>query len=295
MTLPLARFGRTNHLSSRVIFGAAALSAMSQDRANQTMDYVVSRGVNHFDTAASYGESELRLAPWLATNRSKVFLATKTDQRTGDGARAQLELSLERLGVDHVDLIQFHNLVAEDDWEAAHAPDGAIAAMAKARDEGLVRHLGVTGHGVEVIRQHLRSLERFDFDSVLFPYNTTMLQEDGYEDSVNQLLGICTEREVAVQTIKAVAKRRWVTQPDRQFSWYEALAADSGALDRAVKFVLSNEQLFLNTTSDARLLPSIFDAAEGDLACPSSEQIQADIADNDMRSLFTALTPTGTG
>lgn len=292
MTLPVARFGRTNHLSSRVIFGAAALSAMSQDRADQAMDYVVSRGVNHFDTAASYGESELRLAPWLATNRSKVFLATKTDQRTGDDARAQLELSLERMGVDHVDLIQFHNLVAQDDWDTAHAPGGAIEAMTQARDEGLVRFLGVTGHGVDVVRQHQCSLDRFDFDSVLLPYNTTMVLEDGYADSVNQLLGVCAERDVAVQTIKAVAKRRWVAQPERQFSWYEALDADSEALDRSVKFVLSNEQMFLNTTSDARLLPSILDAAEGDLVCPRAEQIQADIDDNQMQSLFNELTPT---
>jgi len=291
MTLPYARFGRTNHLSSRVIFGAAALGAMGQERADQTIDYVVSRGVNHFDTAASYGDSELRLAPWLAKHRSEIFLATKTDQRTGIGARAQLELSLERMGVDNVDLIQFHNLVAADEWATAHAPGGAIEAMVQARDEGLVRFLGVTGHGVDVVRQHQRSLERFDFDSVLFPYNPTMLMEEGYQDSVSQLLGTCAARDVAVQTIKSVAKRRWAAEPERAFSWYEALDADSEALVRSVHFVLSHEQLFLNSTSDTRLLPSVIDAAEANLICPTAEQIRSDIEENGMRSLFNELTP----
>ena len=124
-------------------------------------------GVNHLDTAASYGDSELRLAPWLATHRDDFFLATKTGDRDGDGARASLERSLTRMGVDHVDLVQLHNLVEPDEWEQAHGPGGAVEALARARDEGLTRFIGVTGHGLRIAGMHLRSLERFDFDSVL--------------------------------------------------------------------------------------------------------------------------------
>ena len=264
---------------------------MSQERADETLAFVASRGVNHIDTAASYGAAEDRLKPWLAEHRHEVFLATKTEERSGDSARAELERSLERMSVDQVDLIQLHNLVAADEWDTAHAPGGALEALVKARDEGLARFIGVTGHGSEVVRQHLRSLDHFDFDSVLFPYNVTMLAEPGYRDDVVQLLGLCAERNVAVQTIKSIARRRWPAEPDRAFSWYEPLE-DADTIDRAVRFVLSNDQLFLNTTSDARLLGAIFDAAEGHLTCPSDAEMQADVDTYEMRSLFNELTPT---
>src|SRR5207247_11206909 len=173
-----APFGRTGRESSRVIFGAAALGRMRQERADELLPVLVEFGVNHLDTAAGYGDSELRLAPWLATRRDEFFLATKTGERTGASARAGLELSLERLGVDHVDLVQLHNLVEEDEWEVALGPGGAAEALAQARDEGLTRFVGVTGHGLRIARMHLRSLERFDFDSVLLPYNFVLLQDD---------------------------------------------------------------------------------------------------------------------
>ena len=204
-----AEFGRTGHQSSRVIFGAAALGRMSQERADATLDSLFEFGINHVDTAASYGESELRLAPWLVSHRQQVFLASKTGDRTGDAARASLERSLVRLGVDQVDLIQLHNLVEDDEWETAHGPGGAVEALAAARDEGLVRFIGVTGHGTRIAGAHTRSLDRFDFDSVLLPYNFSLLQDGAYRGDVEHLLEICAERRVAVQTIKAVARRRW--------------------------------------------------------------------------------------
>src|SRR5215207_8423686 len=169
--LPNAPFGRTGHVSTRVIFGAAALGGMSQERADATLAQIASWGINHIDTAASYGASEDRLRPWLATNRAEVFLATKTGERTGAAARAELERSLQRLQVDHVDLIQLHNLVEADEWHVAHGPGGAVEALAQARDEGLVRFIGVTGHGLRIAGMHVRSLQRFPFDAVLFPYN----------------------------------------------------------------------------------------------------------------------------
>ena len=279
-------FGRTGHQSTRVIFGAAALATMRQDRADQVLDTVLAGGLNHIDTAASYGDSELRLAPFLADHRAEFFLATKTDGRTGDAARAQLERSLTRLGVDQVDLIQLHNLVEPDEWETAHAPGGAVEAMAKARDEGLVRAIGVTGHGTRIADMHLASLERFDFDSVLLPYNFLMLQNPDYRSSVEQLLEVCAKREVAVQTIKSIARRRWTPDSTKpHYAWYEPLP-EGEPLERGVAYVLSNPQLFLNTSSDATLLEATIAAAQGDHVAPSDADVQADVSALDMMPLF---------
>ena len=274
--LPTAAFGRTGHQSTRVIFGAAALGGMSQARADATLELVAARGLNHIDTAASYGAAEDRLKPWLEDHRATVFLATKTGERRGDAARAELERSLQRMGVDQVDLVQLHNLVEPDEWEIAHAPGGAVEALAKARDEGLVRFIGVTGHGLRIASMHLRSLERFRFDSVLLPVNHSLLSSDAYAADVDALMARCAVDEVAVQTIKAVARGRWgseVTGP--RFSWYEPLH-DPAAIARAVRFVLSDPQRFLNTTSDARLLPLVLDAVAGDLSAPSDAELAAD-------------------
>jgi aryl-alcohol dehydrogenase-like predicted oxidoreductase len=279
-------FGRTGHDSSRVIFGAAALGGMRQDKADQVLDVVRASGINHLDTAASYRDSELRLAPFLADHRDEFFLATKTGERTGDGARAELERSLTRLGVDHVDLIQLHNLVEPDEFEVAHGPGGAVEALAKARDEGLVRFIGVTGHGLRIAERHLASLERFDFASVLLPYSHVLLRDPAFRAVVDALLEVCAAREVAVQTIKAIARRRWA--PDAEgpmFSWYEPLP-QGDALARAVAYVLANQQVFLNTSSDARLLEATIAAAQGRPDAPSAPDLEDDIARHAMTPLF---------
>jgi aryl-alcohol dehydrogenase-like predicted oxidoreductase len=284
--LPTAPFGRTGHTSTRVIFGAAALGGMSQERADATLAAVAGWGINHIDTAASYGASEDRLHPWLASHRHEVFLATKTGERQGDAARAELERSLERLGVDHVDLVQLHNLVEPDEWEVAHAPGGAVEALARAQDEGLTRAIGVTGHGMRIARMHLRSLERFPFASVLFPYNHSLLADPVYAADVEELLERCVADGVAAQTIKAVARRRWPEHHDGpRFSWYQPLE-DQDALARAVRFVLADERVFLNTTSDARLLPAIVAAAEGPLERPTDDELAADEAALDVAPIF---------
>jgi aryl-alcohol dehydrogenase-like predicted oxidoreductase len=284
--IPTAPFGRTGHASSRVIFGAAALASMRQDRADEVLARLLRHGVNHIDTAADYGDSEPRIGPWMAQHRGDFFLATKTGQRTGDGARAELERSLERLQVDHVDLIQLHNLVEPDEWEVAHGAGGAVAALARARDEGLVRHVGVTGHGTRIARAHLRSLERFPFDSVLLPYSYVALTDDAYRADVDELLAVCAANEVAVQTIKAVARRRWLPDDERRrFSWYEPLA-DDGALARAVRWVLGDPQVFLNTTSDAGAMARVLEVAEGDLTRPTETEMAADVDDLAMAPLF---------
>jgi aryl-alcohol dehydrogenase-like predicted oxidoreductase len=283
--IPRAPFGRTGHSSSRMIFGAAALGRMGQEKADQILPLLLAAGVNHIDTAASYGESELRLAPWLTTHRDDFFLATKTGERTGDGARAELERSLVRLGVDSVDLIQLHNLVEPDEWELAHGPGGAVEALSKARDEGLVRFIGVTGHGTRIAGMHLRSLERFPFDSVLLPYNLLMLDNPVYHYDVAALLEHCANGQVAVQTIKAVARRRWAEDPFSHYSWYEPLA-DAEAISRAARYVLANDQLFLNTTSDARLLPTLLSVGQGTLEAPLESDLRIDIETYGMVALF---------
>ncbi len=283
--LPVAAFGRTGHRSTRVLFGAAALGGMSQRAADETLALVDAAGVNHLDTAAGYGASEDRLQPFLADHRERFFLATKTGERTGDGARAELERSLRRLGVDSVDLVQLHNLVEPDEWETAFAPGGAVEALAQARDEGLTRGIGVTGHGTRIAAMHLRSLERFPFDSVLYPYNRTMLADPDYAADVAALRALCTERGVAQQTIKAIAKGRWSGDGGRRFSWYEPLT-DPGAIDRAVRWVLAQPDLFLNTTSDARLLPVVLAAAAGRLELPAEQEMAADEAEFGITRLF---------
>lgn len=283
--VPTAQFGRSGHASTRVIFGAAALGSMSRERADATLAMVDQAGINHIDTAASYGESELRLRPFLADHRDRFFLATKTGERSGTAARAQLEASLERLGVEHVDLIQLHNLVEPAEWEAAFAPDGAVAALAAARDEGLARFIGVTGHGLRIPGMHAKSLGEFDFDSVLFPYNHVLMQSDAYRADVEALLEMCSERGVAAQTIKAIARGRWSEHGERRFSWYEPLT-DPDAIARAARYVLGADDLFLNTSSDARLLSFVIAAAEGELTVPSDAELDADVDRFGITALF---------
>ena len=283
--LPTQTFGRTGHQSTRVIFGAAALGSMRQDSADNTLELLQSHGVNHIDTARGYGDSELRLAPWLAGNRDKVFLATKTGERDGSAARAQLEDSLSRMEVDSVDLIQLHNLVEPDEWEVAFAPGGAVAALAKARDEGLCRFIGVTGHGLRIPSMHLRSLNAFDFDSVLFPYNFVLLERPDYRADVEALIELCVARDVAMQTIKSIARGRWSGSREGKFSWYEPLR-DEEAIGRAVRYVLGNDRLFVNSSSDASLLPAILAAAEGDLTPPTADELRSDIDTYGITSLF---------
>jgi aryl-alcohol dehydrogenase-like predicted oxidoreductase len=283
-----APFGRTGHGSSRVIFGAAALARVDQDTADRLLPLLLEHGVNHIDTAAMYGDAELRIAPWLAQHPGEFFLATKTHLRDGDGARAGLESSLTRMGVDRVDLIQLHNLVEPEDWETAHAPGGALDALVKARDEGLTRFIGVTGHGLRIAGMHLRSLERFDYDSVLLPYNFTLLQDTAYRNDLERLLALCEEREVAVQTIKAIARRRWTeagaAPGERKQSWYEPLT-DPGAIARAVQFVLERPRLFLDSSSAMDQLPKVLAAAEA-VAATNDAALAADVADFDIVPLF---------
>ena len=288
--LPTMPFGRTGHDSTRAIFGAAGLGGMRQERADEVLDLLLEAGVNHLDTAASYGDAELRMGPWMAEHRQRFFLATKTGERDGAAARAELERSLERLRVDSVDLIQLHNLVEPDEWEVAFAPGGAVEALAGAQQEGLVGHLGVTGHGTRIAAMHLRSLERYPFASVLLPFSFVALQDPAYRADVEALLAVCAEREVAVQTIKGVARRRWpADHQGPRYSWYEPIQ-EPAAVARAVRWVLGHDQVFLNTSSDVRLLPTILEAVDAGGPPPSDAEMQADLDALGIEPLFDGAT-----
>lgn len=269
-----APFGRTGHQSTRTIFGAAALGTVTQDEADRTMEVVLQHGVNHIDTAASYGDSELRLGPWMSQIRDDVFLATKTGERTYQAAYDQIQRSLERLQTDHVDLIQLHFLVDPDEWEIAMGPGGAMEAVVRARDEGLARFIGVTGHGTTVAAMHLRALERFDFDSVLLPYSYPLMHNPQYAADFEALMARCAERDVAVQTIKAITRAPWGEKQHTAATWYEPLR-DQESIDLAVHWVLGRPGVFLNTVGDIHILPLALDAAERFQERPSEEAMAA--------------------
>jgi aryl-alcohol dehydrogenase-like predicted oxidoreductase len=227
-------FGRTGHRSSRTIFGAASLSRVTQAAADRTLEVLLRYGVNHIDTAASYGDSELRIAPWLAREPGRF---------------------------DHVDLWQLHNLADPIEWDTALSPGGVIEAAMEARDQGLVKWIGVTGHGAQIAANHRRSLDRFDFDSVLLPYNFVTMELPYYAENFEALARTCAERKVAVQTIKSIAAKPWLGREPSRTTWYQPLEAQSD-IDLAVWWVLGRPGVFLNTVGDIDLLPRVLDAAE---------------------------------
>lgn len=261
MAIPILEFGRTGHQSTRTVFGAAALSRVTQDVADRTLEVLLRHGVNHIDTAASYGDAELRIRPWLKREPGRFFLATKTDARTKAKAREELHRSLDRLGVDHVDLWQLHNLADPIEWDTALSPGGVIEAAVEARAEGLVRFIGVTGHGAQIAANHRRSLERFDFDSVLLPYNFVTMQLPYYAENFEALARTCAGRKVAMQTIKSIALRPWLGRERTRSTWYQPLEAQAD-IDLAVWWALGRPGIFLNTVGDVDVLPRVLDAAE---------------------------------
>jgi aryl-alcohol dehydrogenase-like predicted oxidoreductase len=279
-------FGRTGHSSTRTIFGAAALGQVSQADADRTLELLLKHGVNHIDTAASYGDSEQRIGPWMAEHRKTFFLATKTGERSYQAARDEIRRSLDRLKVESFDLIQLHNLVDPAEWEQAMGPGGALEAAVEAREQGLVRFIGVTGHGVTVARQHRRALEQFAFDSVLLPYSYILMQNPDYAADVEALFSLCAERGVAVQTIKSITQAPWGDRERSRATWYAPLE-DQASIDLAAHWVLGNPQVFLNTVGDINVLPKVFDAAERFAGRPSDEQLQTLVAEAEMAPLFT--------
>jgi aryl-alcohol dehydrogenase-like predicted oxidoreductase len=271
-------FGKTGHMSTRAIFGAAALWNITDDEETKpVLQLLLDHGVNHIDTAAMYGRSERRVGGWMPEHRDKFFLATKTSERTYEKSRDQIRHSLERLCVKSVDLLQLHNLVDPDDWRTAMSSGGALEAAVEARDQGLTRFIGVTGHGVTVPAQHLRSLERFPFDSLLLPYNYPMMQNEAYARDFEELMAVCKERGIAVQTIKGVTRSPWGDKEHTHMTWYEPLT-EQADIDLAAGWVFARPGVFLNTAGDLTLLPKLLEAAER-ADGPASEAEMRDLAE----------------
>jgi aryl-alcohol dehydrogenase-like predicted oxidoreductase len=279
-------FGRTGHISTRTLFGAAAFWTCGQGEADRILELLLQYGINHIDTAPNYGEAELRIGPWMDRHRKDFFLATKTKLRTYAEAKQQIHQSLDRLRVDHVDLLQLHSLGDPLQWEVAMGPGGALEAAVEARQQGLVRFIGVTGHGLGIPAMHLRSLERFDFDSVLMPCNYALMHNAQYRADFDAVVALCRERNVAVQTIKSIARGQWGGKGKTRETWYEPLE-DQGSIDRAVHYVLSREGMFLNTVGDTVLLEKVLDAADRFRAGPSDAEMEADLVAQDIQPLFT--------
>ncbi len=279
-------FGRTGHASTRVVFGGYALSQATPAEADQVLALLLEYGVNHIDVAYSYGEAEKCIGPWMEQHRDRFFLATKTYKRTRRGAWQDLRRSLDRLRVDHVDLWQMHGLTGPKGWERAMGPGGTLEAFVEARDQGLVRFLGVTGHGLRAPAMHLRSLERFDFDAVLVPYNYALMQNPRYAADLDALVTLCRRRQVALQTIKSVARRPWAGRPKTHNTYFYEPLETQGAIDKAVHWVLGQLDTFLITAGDMQVLPLILDAAHRFEARPSDAEMAAEAAELDIQPIF---------
>lgn len=278
-------FGATGHRSSALIFGAFAVNRCDQATADKLLEILLARGVNHIDTAAAYGDSELRIGSWMARHRDDFFLATKTGARSYEGAKRQIDASLTRLSVDCLDLVQLHNLVRPDEWEKAMGAGGALQAVCEARAAGKVRFIGVTGHGLTVARMHMRSLAEFPFDSVLLPWNYVLYRNEAYCQDFMQLWAICRERCVAVQTIKGVTRRPWGTKSPHRNTWYEPFEQQAD-IDRAVHWLLGQPDLFVNTAGDPDLLPRLLDAGERYVRPPDEQAMTAGLQEGEMANIF---------
>jgi aryl-alcohol dehydrogenase-like predicted oxidoreductase len=278
-------FGRTGHMSTATIFGGAALMRATQKDADQILELLLQFGVNHIDTAPRYGDSEILIGTWMARHRKDFFLSTKTGKRTYLEAREEIYRSLDRLKTDRLDLIQLHGLQHPDEWDTALGPGGALEAALEARQNGLACYIGVTGHGWMIATMHKRALRRFDFDSVLIPYNYVMHSNERYRNEFEEMRRICFERNVAIQIIKSLARGPWGITPQNRTTWYQPLE-EQADIDKAVHWVLGQPSVFLNTVGDVTLLPKVLDSATRFRNCPSPEEMDEMVKKNKMSSLF---------
>ncbi len=266
-------FGSTGHNSSATIFGAAALSRVTQEVADKTLNLLDKYSLNHIDVAASYGDAELRIGPWMEKRRGDFFLATKTGMRNYADAKTEFHKSLKRLRVKGVDLIQLHNLTHPDEWETAMGVDGALKALKEAKEQGLIRFIGVTGHGLFAPSMHIKSLKKYDFDSVLLPWNYILYKDERYRREFDSLLKTCRDKGVAVQTIKSLTRGPWGEKQHTAETWYEPFE-EQGDINLAVSWILGQGTIFLNTSGDVRLLPKILEAASLNAPKPTDAEME---------------------
>lgn len=281
-TLP---FGKTGHNSTRTLFGSAGLRQATQDEADQILDLLLEYGINHIDTAPAYGDAELRIGPWMKHYRDRFFLATKTNERSYKDAKEQFHRSLERLNTDRVDLLQLHNMTDVVTREYIMGQGGALEFLIEAKELGLARFVGVTGHGIEAPKMHRQSLGRFNFDTVLLPCNFLLLQNEYYASHFHSLLTYCKERNIAFQTIKSIARGLWGDKQKSHVTWYDPIT-DHESISRMVRWVLSIPDIFLITVGDMQLLPSVLAAAANFDAPPADDVLKTVIHQEKMVPLF---------
>jgi len=271
--IPKLTFGRTGHLSTRTLFGAAALGGVTQAETDQTMEVLMKYGVNHIDTAASYGESELRLGPWIEKHRQEFFLASKTGDRDYTTARMSIRRSLERLRTDHLDLIQLHAVIEDDELEESVGENGALKAAIEAKKEGLVRFIGITSHTLHAPALHLHALKHFDFDSVLLPCNYMLMQNAQYRADFEKLEKVCGEKNVAMQMIKTAQRRPYWENERTHDTWYKPFETPE-AIELAVHWAMGQPGKFINTPGDIHILPLVLEAASRYAGKPTDEQMK---------------------
>ena len=269
------RLGRIGHMTSVLVYGGAALVDVPEEVADRSIELAINAGINHFDTAADYGDSELHLGRWMPRIRERIFLATKTGDRTATGAYDSIQRSLERLRVRRVDLIQLHAVGDLEDLNRATGPGGAVEGAVKARDEGLVGAIGITGHGMSAPATHLEALRRFPFDTVITPYNFRLAQDDDYRRDFDALLEEVTAQDVGLRIIKSVARNLWKTSEGAAYTtWYEPMD-EQRHVNAAVAFVLARPEVTgICTAGDVRLLP-LFIEAEKRARSRSAEDIES--------------------
>lgn len=268
------RFGRTGHESTVAIFGAAAFWQIEQKEADRVMKTVIDAGINHIDIAPSYGQAELRVGPWMKTERGRFFLGCKTMERTKEGAWREMHESLERLHTSSFDLYQCHAVTTMDELDAIFAKGGAMEAMAQAREQGLTQYIGITGHGVDAPMIYLEALRRFDFDSVLFPLNFVQMAMPEYRNAAEELIAVCKAKDVGTMIIKSITKGPWGEKPKTATTWYEPFDK-MDEIQRGVDFVLSHDVTGVCTAGDIRILPMVIQACEN--FTPLNDQQQEDL------------------
>jgi predicted aldo/keto reductase-like oxidoreductase len=255
------RFGRTGHDSTVAIFGAAAFYDISQDEADQVLEYILSTDINHIDVAPGYGKAEIRMGPWLSEVRDRFFIGCKTQQRTKAAAETELRRSLERLQIDKFDLFQLHAVTNMDELNQVTRPDGALEAILEAKDEGLLDYVGITGHGLEAPEVFLEALERFDFDTVLFPINFILYENESYREKAETLLDVCRERDLGSMIIKHIAKGPWGEMDKTHTTWYRPFTQQEW-IQKGVDFALSQPVTGICTPGDVNLLPLVVEACQ---------------------------------
>lgn len=278
-------FGRTGHDSTRLLFGAAAFGEVTQAEADHTMELVLESGINHIDTAASYGASEQRIGPWIAKYRDRFFLASKTEERSYAGARDSIHRSLDLLHTDHLDSLQLHAVIEDGELEQALGPGGALEAAIEARSQGLLRYIGITSHTLHAPQIHLRALDHFDFDSVLLACNYMLMQNSAYAADFEKLLAVCQTRNVAFQMIKTLQRRPYGDGPHTHATWY--LPFDTQPeVDLAIHWALARPGVFINTAGDIHVLPKVIDAANRYQGKPTDEQMETMLRQQDAIPLW---------